>query len=147
MITGDAMHHPCQLAHPDWSPPFDVDRTASEATRRQLLEDVADQPVLVIGTHFAAPTAGHVKRDGAASPSICWAAPGFTAYGGLLTSAGLKDGEQGFRLHRRRLSQFGQPRRSPKIQGMRRGRLDGLERKARWLKDECGLDAVINYKT
>ncbi len=66
LITGDAMHHPCQLAHPDWSPPFDVDRTASEATRRKLLEDVADQPVLVIGTHFAAPTAGRVKRDGAA---------------------------------------------------------------------------------
>lgn len=66
MITGDAMHHPCQLAHPDWSPPFDVDQAASEATRRRLLEEVADQPVLVIGTHFAAPTAGHVKRDGAA---------------------------------------------------------------------------------
>ena len=26
----------------------------------------ADQPILVIGTHFAAPTAGHVRRDGAA---------------------------------------------------------------------------------
>jgi len=23
-----------------------------------------DEPVLVIGTHFAAPTAGHVRRDG-----------------------------------------------------------------------------------
>lgn len=66
MITGDAMHHPCQLAHPDWSPPFDSDQVASEATRRRILEAVADQPILVIGTHFAAPTAGHVKRDGAA---------------------------------------------------------------------------------
>jgi len=66
IITGDAMHHPCQIAHPDWSPPFDSDPDASQVTRRSLLEDVADQPVLVIGTHFAAPTAGHVKRDGAA---------------------------------------------------------------------------------
>jgi len=66
IITGDAMHHPCQIAHPDWSPPFDSDPDASHVTRRSLLEDVADQPVLVIGTHFAAPTAGHVKRDGAA---------------------------------------------------------------------------------
>jgi glyoxylase-like metal-dependent hydrolase (beta-lactamase superfamily II) len=66
LITGDAMHHPCQIAHPDWSPPFDSDQIASEATRRQMLESVADKPVLVIGTHFAAPTAGHVKRDGAA---------------------------------------------------------------------------------
>ncbi len=66
LITGDLMHHPCQMAHPDWSPPFDVDRAASEATRRAFLEAAADTPVLVVGTHFAAPTAGRVVRDGAA---------------------------------------------------------------------------------
>jgi len=64
IITGDVMHHPCQIAHPDWSPYFDTDQEASRVTRKALLESVADQPVLVIGTHFAAPTAGHVKRDG-----------------------------------------------------------------------------------
>ena len=32
--------------------------------RRRMFADLADQPVLVIGTHFAAPTAGHVMRDG-----------------------------------------------------------------------------------
>jgi glyoxylase-like metal-dependent hydrolase (beta-lactamase superfamily II) len=64
LITGDAMHHPCQIAHPDWSPPFDTDAAASEVTRRKLLEDAADEPVLIIGTHFAAPTAGHILRDG-----------------------------------------------------------------------------------
>jgi hypothetical protein len=31
-----------------------------------LFAEWADQPILVIGTHYAAPTAGHVKRDGAA---------------------------------------------------------------------------------
>ena len=56
--TGDSLHHPSQIAHPEWSPPFDVDRLASEATRRGLLGGVADSDVLVIGTHFAAPTAG-----------------------------------------------------------------------------------------
>lgn len=66
MITGDMTHHPCQLAHPEWSPPFDSDATASAAMRRGVFEDLADQPVLVIGTHYAAPTAGHVKRDGSA---------------------------------------------------------------------------------
>ena len=66
MITGDAVHHPCQLAHPDWSPPFDSDGKASAVMRRSMFEDTADQPILVIGTHFAAPTAGHVVRDGAA---------------------------------------------------------------------------------
>lgn len=63
-ITGDMIHHPCQLAHPEWSPPFDSDRMASAAQRRSVFEEVADQPVLVIGTHFAAPTAGYVRRDG-----------------------------------------------------------------------------------
>jgi glyoxylase-like metal-dependent hydrolase (beta-lactamase superfamily II) len=66
LITGDAVHHPCQLAHPDWSPPFDSDPKASAVMRRGMFEDAAEQPILVIGTHFAAPTAGHVRRDGAA---------------------------------------------------------------------------------
>ena len=66
VITGDMTHHPCQLAHPDWSPPFDSDRTASAQMRRQMFEAWADQPILVIGTHYAAPTAGHVVRDGSA---------------------------------------------------------------------------------
>jgi glyoxylase-like metal-dependent hydrolase (beta-lactamase superfamily II) len=66
VITGDMSHHPCQLAHPDWSSSFDVDREASSATRARMFAEWADQPILVIGTHYAAPTAGHVKRDGAA---------------------------------------------------------------------------------
>jgi glyoxylase-like metal-dependent hydrolase (beta-lactamase superfamily II) len=65
VITGDMTHHPCQLAHPEWSPPFDSDPKASAATRARMFAEWADQPILVIGTHFAAPTAGHVKRDGA----------------------------------------------------------------------------------
>ena len=64
MITGDAVHHPSQIARPHWSPPFDTDQAASQATRRSMYEAVADKPILVIGTHFAAPTAGHVTRDG-----------------------------------------------------------------------------------
>ena len=66
VITGDMTHHPCQLAHPDWSPPFDSDRKASAATRARLFAEWADQPILVIGTHYAAPTAGRIVRDGAA---------------------------------------------------------------------------------
>jgi len=66
IITGDLIHHPSQIAHPDWCPPFDSDQSASRATRHAFLKDVADTPTLIIGTHFAAPTAGHVKKDGAA---------------------------------------------------------------------------------
>lgn len=66
VITGDMTHHPCQLAHPDWSASFDTDRKASAATRARLFAEWADQPILVIGTHYATPTAGHIRRDGQA---------------------------------------------------------------------------------
>jgi glyoxylase-like metal-dependent hydrolase (beta-lactamase superfamily II) len=66
VITGDMSHHPCQLAHPDWSPTFDSDPKAAAVTRARLFAEWADAPILVIGTHWAAPTAGHVRRDGAA---------------------------------------------------------------------------------
>ena len=66
MITGDIMHHPCQIAHPEWAPGFDSDKAAAVATRKRVLAEVADQPILVIGTHFAAPTAGRIRRDGEA---------------------------------------------------------------------------------
>jgi glyoxylase-like metal-dependent hydrolase (beta-lactamase superfamily II) len=64
MITGDMLHHPCQFGHPEWSPSFDSDPVAGAGMRRVVMETVADQPILVIGTHFAAPTGGHVRRDG-----------------------------------------------------------------------------------
>ncbi|HEY5679566.1 MAG TPA: MBL fold metallo-hydrolase [Pseudomonadales bacterium] len=64
IITGDMIHHPCQIAHPEWSSSADWNQEASAETRDAFLERYADRPVLVIGTHFAAPTAGHIVRDG-----------------------------------------------------------------------------------
>jgi len=66
VITGDLMHHPVQCAEPRWASRFDVDADAARRTRQQFLEKHADRPVLVLGTHFATPTAGRIVRDGAA---------------------------------------------------------------------------------
>ncbi len=63
-ITGDALHHPCQMAFPEWCPDVDVDKSLSPKTRRALLDEAVDHDHLFIGTHFAAPTAGRVRRDG-----------------------------------------------------------------------------------
>jgi hypothetical protein len=52
------------LAHLGWSFGGN-DKPAGVLTRSRLLAEWADQPILVIGTHFAAPTAGHIFRDGA----------------------------------------------------------------------------------
>ncbi len=64
VITGDMIHHPCQFAHPGWGSPADVDFDRAVATREAFFARNAAQPILVIGTHFATPTAGHVVRDG-----------------------------------------------------------------------------------
>ncbi len=64
VITGDMTHHPCQMAHPEWAATVDVDPVQSTATRRSFYARYADQPVLIIGTHFATPTAGKIIRDG-----------------------------------------------------------------------------------
>ena len=64
VITGDMIHHPCQISHPGWSSSADWNQQMSAETRGHFLDRYADRPVLVIGTHFAAPTAGHVVRDG-----------------------------------------------------------------------------------
>jgi glyoxylase-like metal-dependent hydrolase (beta-lactamase superfamily II) len=66
VITGDMIHHPCQIAHPDWSTQADTDRERAHETRDHFLERYADRPVLIIGTHFAGPTAGKIVRDGRA---------------------------------------------------------------------------------
>jgi len=64
IVTGDLIHHPVQCAHPEWNSGFDTDPAQAFATRRRFLEEHADGPVLVIGTHFAGATAGRIVRDG-----------------------------------------------------------------------------------
>ena len=63
LITGDFMHHPCQIAHPEWSSTADSDPDAAHETRRRMLKELSERPVLVIGTHFAGATAGRIVRD------------------------------------------------------------------------------------
>jgi len=66
VITGDMMHHPLQLAVPASPATFDLDKPAGSNTRVEFVRRFADSPVLVIGSHFADPGAGHIVRDGAA---------------------------------------------------------------------------------
>ena len=71
---------------------------------------------------------------------------GMTAYGGLLGTGALQDGEQVF------VSTAGGAVGSvaaqiAKIKGCYVVGSTGSDEKAAWLRDEAGLDAVINYKT
>jgi glyoxylase-like metal-dependent hydrolase (beta-lactamase superfamily II) len=64
LITGDFMHHPCQIARPEWSTLADSDPDQGIATRRRMFQRLAGTPVLIIGTHFAGVTAGRLVADG-----------------------------------------------------------------------------------
>ncbi len=64
VITGDTMHHPCQLAHPEWETTFDTNKQQAINSRKALLEQFADTNTLFIGPHFSSPTAGYLHRDG-----------------------------------------------------------------------------------
>jgi glyoxylase-like metal-dependent hydrolase (beta-lactamase superfamily II) len=64
VITGDLMHHPIQFLHPEWNCGADSIPEMSRATRRAFIERYADSNVLVFGTHFATPSAGHIAKQG-----------------------------------------------------------------------------------
>jgi len=65
VITGDMMHHPIQVALPEHLATFDMDKPAGAQTRVAFVKRFQEQPVLVIGSHFADPGAGYIVRNGA----------------------------------------------------------------------------------
>jgi NADPH-dependent curcumin reductase CurA len=71
---------------------------------------------------------------------------GFTAYGGLLHIGQLKDGEQVF-VSTAAGAVGSVAAQIAKLKGCYVVGSTGSDDKVRWLKDEVGLDAVINYKT
>ena len=64
VITGDMIHHPSQIAEPHWSPRVDWDMKLGTRTRRAFIEKYADTDTVILGTHFAPPTAVRIRRSG-----------------------------------------------------------------------------------
>jgi NADPH-dependent curcumin reductase CurA len=71
---------------------------------------------------------------------------GFTAYGGLLHIGQLKDGEQVF-VSTAAGAVGSVAAQIARLKGCYVVGSTGSDEKAAWLRDEVGLDAVINYKT
>lgn len=61
LLTGDVAHHPCQMAHLDWSSTADSDPVQSIEARKMLFSRFADTPTLVFGGHY---DPGYIVRDG-----------------------------------------------------------------------------------
>ncbi len=66
VVSGDVMHSPLQCAAPDARPVFDREAGPAREARHAFLERYADSEVLVLGTHFHAPSAGLLCREGEA---------------------------------------------------------------------------------
>ncbi|HYC66419.1 MAG TPA: MBL fold metallo-hydrolase, partial [Reyranellaceae bacterium] len=63
-FSGDIMHHPIQVYHPDWSSQFCTDQDLSARSRRKLLEDCVSTNALLCPAHFPGANAGYIKRRG-----------------------------------------------------------------------------------
>jgi glyoxylase-like metal-dependent hydrolase (beta-lactamase superfamily II) len=64
LISGDAIHHPVQIARPELATLTDADPAQAVTTRRTLLHSLESDCSLFIGAHFAPPTARRVRRNG-----------------------------------------------------------------------------------
>ncbi len=64
VITGDMIHHPIQCAEPQICTHFCTSAEDAEATRRRFFKAQEGDRILVLGTHFAGPSGGHIHRDG-----------------------------------------------------------------------------------
>jgi glyoxylase-like metal-dependent hydrolase (beta-lactamase superfamily II) len=64
LISGDVLHHPCQLAFPEWSTGADEDPALAAETRACALAELAASGATLIGSHFAGGAVGRVRRLG-----------------------------------------------------------------------------------
>jgi glyoxylase-like metal-dependent hydrolase (beta-lactamase superfamily II) len=55
LITGDALHHPFQVAHPEWPSTHDADPATGVTTRTALLARARDEALETCVPHFARP--------------------------------------------------------------------------------------------
>jgi glyoxylase-like metal-dependent hydrolase (beta-lactamase superfamily II) len=64
-VLGDAIHHPIQIDHPEWSSRFCHDPELSRRTREQILTRVVDENAWILPAHFPTPTAMKVSHSSA----------------------------------------------------------------------------------
>jgi glyoxylase-like metal-dependent hydrolase (beta-lactamase superfamily II) len=65
VITGDALHTTAQCRHPEWHFKFDADGDMAVSSRILLLERACESNCIMLGSHFALPSIGHVVRTAA----------------------------------------------------------------------------------
>jgi len=65
LLLSDAAHLPFLFVrNPDWALMFDMDPEMARESRRRLLDEAADDGMLVAGYHWGFPNVGHIRRAG-----------------------------------------------------------------------------------
>jgi hypothetical protein len=65
LAMSDTVRNPYLFArHPDWQPTFDMDGPQAVAARRQMLDRVVADRMLVQAYHFPFPACGHMAKTG-----------------------------------------------------------------------------------
>lgn len=65
-VTGDVIHHPIQVEHPEWSTCFCWNPIKSAETRLKTLSTVAKENAWLLPAHFPTPTAAKIRETNAA---------------------------------------------------------------------------------
>jgi glyoxylase-like metal-dependent hydrolase (beta-lactamase superfamily II) len=64
IFSGDAMHHPIQVFHPDWNSCFCTAPDDARRSRRRILEQCSEHDGILMPAHFGSPHAVRVKPRG-----------------------------------------------------------------------------------
>jgi glyoxylase-like metal-dependent hydrolase (beta-lactamase superfamily II) len=64
VFCGDVLHHPIQIAQPEWNTVVDILPDDARRTRGEFLAKAADSDALVMPGHFGKPHAGYIRRQG-----------------------------------------------------------------------------------
>jgi glyoxylase-like metal-dependent hydrolase (beta-lactamase superfamily II) len=67
VFTGDLFHSPLQIARPEWSSKFDVDRSGAADARRQFIGKHGDADSMILSAHVCTPNAGRIVTEGGKS--------------------------------------------------------------------------------
>lgn len=73
VFTGDVIHHPIQLVRPDISLAFEEAQDLASATRRRILQGLAEDGSLMLPAHFTGHPAGRVRET---DTGFAWAPVG-----------------------------------------------------------------------
>jgi glyoxylase-like metal-dependent hydrolase (beta-lactamase superfamily II) len=65
LYVGDTVLHPLHLAHPDWTPIYDIVPEKAATSKRHIFDLAAEERTLVMGQHFPPfPSLGYVVKMG-----------------------------------------------------------------------------------